>query len=106
MKPVFHTSDTTPTPHPAEGHSVLVYFNNGIPSLKAVYDLYNTFDALLEARSTGYYDGHELAMDDSHGSLYFYGPNAETLFKRIKPTLESIEFLQGAEATLRFGPVG
>jgi hypothetical protein len=44
-------------------------------------------------------------MDLSDGSIYMYGPNAEELFKAVKPTLESTDFMKGAIAVLRFGPV-
>jgi hypothetical protein len=45
-------------------------------------------------------------MDNSDGCLYMYGPNAETLYKAIKPTLEDCKFMKGAQAYLRFGPIG
>lgn len=45
-------------------------------------------------------------MDYSDGFLYMYGPNAETLFKTVKPILGSENFMKGAVATLRFGPPG
>ena len=44
-------------------------------------------------------------MDNSDGYLYMYGPNAETLFKAIKPTLEDSNFMKGAQVYLRFGPL-
>jgi hypothetical protein len=33
-----------------------------------------------------------------------YGPNAELLFKGVKSTLESYDFIKGAYVKLRFGP--
>ncbi len=32
-----------------------------------------------------------------------YGPNADTLYKTIHPILTRVDFLQGAEAVLRYG---
>lgn len=51
----------------------------------------------------GVYDGHEIVLDNSDGSFYMYGPNAEAMFIAIKPTLEQATFMQGAEARLEFG---
>jgi len=33
-----------------------------------------------------------------------YGPDAETLFKAVLPTLEACKFMNGAKAIIRFGP--
>lgn len=74
-------------------------------SLDPLHDLCLEIDQFLEHSDVGFFDGHEIAMDLSDGSLYFYGPNAETLFKTIKPRLENVEFLRGAEAILSFGSV-
>lgn len=39
----------------------------------------------------------------SDGTLFMYGPNAEELFKVVKPILEQTDFTQGAWAVMRFG---
>jgi hypothetical protein len=51
----------------------------------------------------GFYDGHEINLDLSDGSLYMYGFSAEELFKAVKPTLEETDFTRAALAVLRFG---
>ncbi|MEA3447322.1 MAG: hypothetical protein U9Q98_02580 [Bacteroidota bacterium] len=53
----------------------------------------------------GYYDGHELAMDNSDGFLYMYGRNAETLFKAVLPALKAHPLMQGATTHLEFGDI-
>ncbi len=87
-------------------HAVIVYFDYGMESLDPLFELCDKLDKVIEAAAVGEFDGHEIAMDGSDGSLYMYGPNAETLFKVIKPTLDKIPFIKGAIAKLRFGPPG
>ena len=50
----------------------------------------------------GRHDGHEVAMDDSHGTIFTYGENAETLFKTMQPILNRFDFLNGASVYLEF----
>lgn len=69
-----------------------------------LYRLRDQLESVIEKNQLGEYDGHELATDYSDGFLYMYGPNAETLFKGIKETLEKTNFMKGAIAKLRFGP--
>jgi len=83
--------------------SVIIYFDYGLEEMDEIYELGDKLRHILEENKLGEYDGHEVAMDNSDGSLYLYGPNAESLFKAIKPTLEKVEFLNGAKAFLRFG---
>lgn len=85
-------------------HSVIIHFNYGIDSLDPLHQLGRKLDRIIKAKNVGEYDGHEIAMDSSHGFLYLYGPNAETLFKTVLPTLQATDFMTGASATLRFGP--
>ncbi len=95
-------NDTTRQDNNPE-HAVIISFNYGLDQLSYLHDLENTLDTLLSDLKVGDCDGHEIATDLSDGFLYLYGPNAETLFKAIKPTLESTDFLIGATAKLRFG---
>ena len=69
-----------------------------------IYELSDELRTIIEENNLGEFDGHEVAIDNSNGSLYMYGPNAELLFKGIKSTLEKTSFLNGAKALLRFGP--
>ena len=90
----------------SSGHAVIITFNYDIDRLEPIHELGAKLRTILCDENIGEYDGHELAMDDSHGSLYMYGPNAERLFKAVKTTLEATDFLKGATANLRFGPIG
>lgn len=54
------------------------------------------------SKEIGSHDGHEVAMDDSHGTLFTYGKNAETLFKAMQPILNEFDFLEGAKVHLSF----
>lgn len=85
-------------------HSVIITFNYGIEELDELLKLEDKLRNAIELKQVGEYDGHEIAMDSSDGTLYMYGPNAEALFKCIKPILEETEFMRGAIAQLRFGP--
>jgi len=91
---------------PIKEHAVIIYFNYGIESLDPLYNLEDKLTGVIIEKKVGKYDGHEIAMDNSDGSLYMYGPDAETLFKAIKPTLEDCKFMKGARVYLRFGPIG
>jgi len=85
-------------------HAVIITFNYRLDDLSYLHKLENKLDSVLSDLKVGDCDGHEIATDLSDGFLYLYGPNAESLFKAIKPTLESTDFLVGATAKLRFGP--
>jgi hypothetical protein len=85
-------------------HSVIVYFNYGIPVLEPLLQLGDSLQKAIEEKGVGTYDGNEIADDDSDGSVYMYGPDADELFKVIKPILEATPFMKGATAVLTFGP--
>jgi hypothetical protein len=87
-------------------HSVIIYFNYGIEDDEPFYNLSDTLRHVIEENNLGLYDGHEIAMDNSDGSFYIYGPSAEEIFKAIKPVLEAANFMRGATAVLTFGPTG
>jgi hypothetical protein len=84
-------------------HSVIISFNYGIDSLDPLHQLGDRLSYVLDRWGEGYYDGHELAMDDSHGSIFLYGRNAEQLYKIIEPELFNIDWMDGALVSLRFG---
>jgi hypothetical protein len=88
----------------APEHAVIVRFNYGIQGLDPLHQLEARLEEVITAGNFGEYDGNEIAIDYSDGLLYMYGPNAEILFKAIKPTLESCDFMKGASVKLRFGP--
>jgi len=84
-------------------HAVIIRFNYGMQGLEPLHQLETNLEKVITTNNLGEYDGHEIAADYSDGFLYMYGPNAETLFKGIKSTLEGFDFMKGAVANLRFG---
>ncbi len=88
----------------ASEHGVIVYFEYGKENLDPLHDLERQLEELLANKGIGVYDGHEIATDLSDGFLYLYGDNAERLFKAIRETLETTDFMRGAKVKLRFGP--
>lgn len=87
----------------SSSNSVIVSFQYGIESLDPLHGLSLQLDTLLENSDVGFFDGHEYAMDLSHGAYFMYGPNAENIFKKVLPVLRKTEFMKGAIANLRFG---
>ncbi len=63
------------------------------------------FEEAVNASGLGDYDGNELAVDGSDGSMYMYGPDANRLFALVRPKLEAAIFLKNVRVTLRYGAV-
>lgn len=84
--------------------SVIIYFNYGLDDDEPFYELSNKLRILVDESGQGEYDGHEMAIDNSDGSFYLYGPDAKKLYKVIKETIERTSFMEGANVVLRFGP--
>jgi hypothetical protein len=87
-------------------HCVIVHFIYYKDELDPLHDLERELERVIEDQGVGQYDGHEIALDMSDGFLYMYGPNAESLFKAVKPALENTDFTKGSLALLRFGGPG
>ncbi len=92
-------------PNPDFNQLVLIEFKYGINSLDPLHDLEEKLRLVLDQTDIGYHDGHEIAMDDSHGRLFLYGYNAEEVYKLIEPILFTVDWMDGAEVYLRFGEV-
>jgi hypothetical protein len=101
---IFNYLKLEPSPQTNQ-HAVIVYFQYRKDDLEPLHALDHSLEAVIRENNVGKYDWHEIAMDLSDGSIYMYGPNAEALFKAVKPTLESTDFMKGAIAVLRFGPI-
>ena len=89
-----------------EEHSVIVQFTYYKEDLAPLHRLEEQLEKVVNKTGVGEYDGHEIAVDLSDGALFMYGPNAENLFKAVKPILEQTDFTKGAIATLMFGGHG
>ena len=81
-------------------------FNGLLKNLKMLHRLEDELIEIIDSKKVGIYDGHEVESPDLiDGRLYMFGPNAEELFKAVKPTLDKTLWLQGAQARLCFGPL-
>ncbi len=80
--------------------SVIISFGkfNGLDEIHKV-DM-KLFKAI--PKNIGYYDGHEVNMDDTDGRFFAYGSNAEKLFKTMEPILNEYDFLNEARVYLCF----
>jgi hypothetical protein len=95
-----------PQPVKPPEHAVIVHFKYGLRDLSALRDVENKVEQAVRAAQVGEYDGDEIAVDLSDGSLYMYGPNGDGLFAAVRPVLESASFMRGAVVTVRYGPPG
>lgn len=84
-------------------HAVIIYFNKPLPYPNALYETDVKLIRAIKRECVGYYDWHETAENDSHGSFYMYGPDADKLFEAVRPVLQTIDFMKGAVAFLRYG---
>lgn len=98
------TKDDESEPASTE-HSVVVHFNYGNKDWDPFFAWEEKFEAAIAASGAGEYDGNELAVDGSDGTLFLYGPDADKLFAVAKPQLETATLLKNVEATLRYGDV-
>ena len=85
-------------------HAVIIHFYYNSTDLSRLFDLEDELESALQLADSGEFDGNEIAADGSDGYLYMYGPNADVVFATIKPILDSVDFMKGARAILRYGP--
>src|ERR1700759_2954820 len=82
---------------------VIIEFNYGLEQDEPFYELSEKLRVLVDKSGLGYYDGHEMNLDNSDGSFYLYGPDAKKLYEAVKKTIEQTPFMTGANITLRLG---
>jgi len=87
-------------------HAVIVHFRYGSTDLSRIFTLEDRLEAAIKSANVGEFDGNEIAADGSDGYLYMYGPDADSLFRVIKPILDTTSFMQGAKVKMRYGPPG
>lgn len=88
----------------ANEQAVIIEFNYGLEEDEPFYDLSEKLRTIVEESGLGEYDGHEIAMNNSDGSFYLYGPDAKKLYEVVKEIIEKIPFMAGAIIRLRLGP--
>ncbi|MEO1254202.1 MAG: hypothetical protein AAFY41_04830 [Bacteroidota bacterium] len=81
--------------------SIVVHFIGWINSLEPVHRLSEQLNELVDSLDNAKFDGHEIAMDGSHGTLYLYCDDARKLIDVIIPTLKSADLLKCTKAVLR-----
>lgn len=85
--------------------ALIVNFKQQIDDSNAFYELTDELYNAFEGKAPFEYDGHELAVDGSEGSFYFYGPDADKLLILASPILLKYKFMAGAECLRRYGDV-
>ena len=97
--------ESTEKTEPPIEHAVLVYFDNyGSTDLGRLFELEDKIEMALTAAGVGKYDGNEIRVDGSDGTLFMYGPNADSIYEVIRPILISTDFTKNALVILRYGP--
>jgi len=99
--PITHAGDPAPV---KPEQAVLVHFDYGSRDWAPFFQFEKRLEHAVAASGLGDYDGNELAVDGSDGTLYMYGPDADKLFAVVKPLLESSALLKHVVVTLRYGP--
>ena len=84
-------------------HAVIVNLNRPIGDLQSLYSLEDRLVEAIEQAGVGEFDGNEVAIDLSHGTLFMYGADADALFSVVKPILRKTAFMAGVEVVLRYG---
>ena len=87
-------------------HAVIVHFDYGSTDLAPLFALQGQLEQTINDAGVGEFDGNEIAVDGSDGSLYMYGPDADRLFATVRPVLERSTAIRNAVATVRYGPPG
>jgi hypothetical protein len=92
-------------------HALIFHFVNigrraeemGIDALDALLVLQAQLAQAIEPGGIGQVDGHEIAMDDTEGSLYTYGVDAKAMLKAALPAVCRSSLAAGGRAYLRYG---
>jgi hypothetical protein len=95
---------TEPPSQLAQEHAVIVHFTYGSTDLGRLFALEEKLEVAIAEAKAGEFDGDEIAVDGSDGSLWMYGPDADRLFQVVEPILRASPFMRGARVKLRYGP--
>lgn len=102
--PASQPAESTEDARPPE-HAVIIYFDNyGGTDLDRLHQVEDRLLEVIEKNGLGEYDGHEINVAGTDGTLYMYGPNADAIFEAIKPILFDVDWLKEAKVRLRYGP--
>lgn len=79
------------------------FFEGDDHDLSPMHQFGDELAEIVESAGVGEYDGHELALDGSDGTYFFYGADARAIFAVIEMALATSPITYDAEVTLRFG---
>ncbi len=95
----------SPAPTQAPQQAVIVHFDYGRTDWAPFFVFEKELETQIAASGAGDYDGNELAVDGTDGTLYMYGPDADKLYAVARPILRSSALLKNVVVTLRYGGV-
>ncbi len=75
----------------------------GLDALDLLLVLEGQLRQAIEGAGVGEVDGHEIAMDDTEGSLWVYGPDAKAMLKAALPIVCPSRLAPGGRVILRYG---
>jgi hypothetical protein len=93
-------------------HALIIRFSDvgrhadeiGMDALDALLALQEDLAQAIEPSGIGEVDGNEIAMDDSEGSLFAYGPDAKAMLAAALPLICASPLARGGHVELRLGP--
>jgi len=75
----------------------------GMEALDALLALQQQLTNAVEGAGVGEVDGNEIALDDSEGSLWVYGPDAKAMLKAALSVVCHSPLAPGGQAILHYG---
>ena len=75
----------------------------GTEALDALLALQQQLTSAVEGADVGEVDGNEIALDDSEGSLWVYGPDAKAILEVALSVVCHSPLAPGGRAILRYG---
>jgi hypothetical protein len=85
-------------------HAVIVHFEYTADNLHPLRELERELEAAIASAKVGEFDGDEVSVDLSHGSLWMYGPDADAIFDVIHVPLASAPAFRKVRVIRRYGP--
>jgi hypothetical protein len=90
----------------AAEQAVMVHFDYGSTDWAPFFVFEKKLSAAIDSSGEGDYDGNELAVDGSDGTLYMYGPGADKVIAVALPLLQACPLLKNVTVILVYGKLG